>query len=162
MTELWRATSLTPRSPSMSQEGDIGALGPRPVHSYNTTCGEFCQEKRRIKIKKMEYTKKEIAIVGDAMTTASAHLETASELLEQFYDDYFTSLDLDELIKTATYKPERLRAAIIAVKDYLFEARVEVDSFACTSSPAVEYEQYKAQRRQRIIDVAKSFERAIG
>lgn len=110
----------------------------------------------------MEYTKKEIAIVGDAMTTASAHLETASELLEQFYDDYFTSIDLDELIKTATYKPERLRAAIIAVKDYLFEARVEVDSFACTSSPAVEYEQYKAQRRQRIIDVAKSFERAIG
>lgn len=93
-----------------------------------------------------EHTKKEIVMIADATSDASELLDMAYELLTDLQSQYFDTQDSEELIMTATYYPEKLRATLMTIEYLMFLARGELAVFGDPKSPAAQYLLEKSRR----------------
>ncbi|MBQ8836457.1 MAG: hypothetical protein IJ002_03210 [Clostridia bacterium] len=103
-----------------------------------------------------DYTKKEIVMIADATSDACELLDMAYGLLTELQSEYFDNSELDSLVITATYSPNKLRLTVSTIEYLLFRARGELDVFGDPQSPAAQHLLDRARRMQTVIDTYNS------
>ena len=88
----------------------------------------------------MEYTVHEQAVIGCATAGAFGNLESALDLMDFLYENYFMYRSLDALIEQAKERPEFLSSMIFAILNFLRSAKIDLDTFNQPDSLLIENE----------------------